>query len=197
MLFLLLWLSCYNAVAVLAQAETPAEGTSESHTVLLETITGSDGLPSGSHVTYLSYPSTITVSNSRSITSNSNGTNDVDTASPQVSTSSGTNTPAITLLAGFSGVITGTGDETLVVDRNATTTGTERNSTSTSTSAQPTNTQPCNNFPEFCERRYSNITEVCAHNSPFFRKGSAASNQELGVISQLNDGIRMCKAYIY
>jgi hypothetical protein len=38
--------------------------------------------------------------------------------------------------------------------------------TSTSTSAQPSNTTPCNNYPEFCARQYSNITEVSAHNSP-------------------------------
>jgi hypothetical protein len=38
--------------------------------------------------------------------------------------------------------------------------------TSTSTSVQPTNTTPCNNYPEFCSRQYSNITEVSAHNSP-------------------------------
>ena len=62
---------------------------------------------------------------------------------------------------------------------------------STTTSAQPTNTQPCNNYPEFCSRRYSNITEVCAHNSPFVRKNNAGSNQALTVTQQLNDGIRM------
>lgn len=62
---------------------------------------------------------------------------------------------------------------------------------STSSSATPTNTQPCNNYPEFCSRRYSNITEVCAHNSPFVRKNNVASNQVLGVTQQLNDGIRM------
>lgn len=64
-------------------------------------------------------------------------------------------------------------------------------STATSTSAQPTNTQPCNNYPEFCGRRYSDITEVAAHNSPFVAPNNAAANQALGVIDQLNDGIRM------
>lgn len=71
------------------------------------------------------------------------------------------------------------------------TTGTNATITTTS-SAQPSNTQPCNNYPELCTRKYSNITEVGAHNSPFVRPGNAASNQELGVIAQLNDGIRMC-----
>ncbi|KAI9678101.1 MAG: hypothetical protein M1817_006045 [Caeruleum heppii] len=61
----------------------------------------------------------------------------------------------------------------------------------TSTSVEPTNTQPCNNYPEFCSRKYSNITEVCAHNAMFVRPGNAASNQELPLEDQLNDGIRM------
>lgn len=63
--------------------------------------------------------------------------------------------------------------------------------TTTTSSVAPVNTQSCNNYPEFCNRRYSNITEVCAHNSPFVRPRNAASNQELTVTQQLNDGIRM------
>jgi hypothetical protein len=65
------------------------------------------------------------------------------------------------------------------------------NQTATSTAAAPTNTQPCNNYPEFCTRRYSNITEVCAHNSPFSVARNAGSNQALPVLQQLNDGVRM------
>ncbi|KAL1612443.1 hypothetical protein SLS60_000670 [Paraconiothyrium brasiliense] len=61
----------------------------------------------------------------------------------------------------------------------------------TSTTAAPVNTQPCNNYPELCNRKYSNITEVCAHNSPFVRARNAAANQELTVTQQLNDGIRV------
>ncbi|KAF1976038.1 PLC-like phosphodiesterase [Bimuria novae-zelandiae CBS 107.79] len=61
----------------------------------------------------------------------------------------------------------------------------------TSTAAPPVNTQPCNNHPEFCHRKYSNITEVCAHNPPFVRQKNVASNQELTVTQQLDDGIRM------
>jgi hypothetical protein len=59
------------------------------------------------------------------------------------------------------------------------------------TSARPTNTQPRNNYLEFCTRRYSNITEVCAHNSPFVRKNDVAANQVIEVTIQLDDGIRM------
>lgn len=63
----------------------------------------------------------------------------------------------------------------------------------TATSATPaaTNTQPCNGYVEFCDRSYSNITYVTAHNSPFDRKGNLASNQQYDVTAQLNDGVRM------
>ncbi|GAB7364882.1 hypothetical protein MBLNU230_g5673t1 [Neophaeotheca triangularis] len=62
---------------------------------------------------------------------------------------------------------------------------------STASSTAPVNTIPCNGYPEFCNRQYSNITEVCAHNSAFDVENNAASNQELGIIQQLNDGVRM------
>ncbi|KIV95032.1 hypothetical protein PV10_02739 [Exophiala mesophila] len=61
----------------------------------------------------------------------------------------------------------------------------------TTSAPQPTNTVPCNGFVEFCQRQYSNITHVGAHNSPFVRPGNLASNQELDVTTQLNDGVRM------
>lgn len=65
---------------------------------------------------------------------------------------------------------------------------------STATSQTPVaNHQPCNGWPEFCTRKYSNITMVAAHNSPFVRKGSVAANQALDVTTQLDDGIRMRK----
>jgi hypothetical protein len=67
------------------------------------------------------------------------------------------------------------------------------NVTSTSSSAQATNTQPCNGHAQFCNMKFSNITMVAAHNSPFVRPNNAASNQALGVTTQLNDGIRMRK----
>ncbi|KAG0135418.1 PLC-like phosphodiesterase [Tuber indicum] len=63
--------------------------------------------------------------------------------------------------------------------------------THTSSAQQPAKTQPCNLHVEFCARRYSNITYVGAHNSPFVGGGNMAANQNLDVKSQLNDGIRM------
>lgn len=77
----------------------------------------------------------------------------------------------------------------------STTTG-NATSTSTSSAAVPTNTRPCNNHPEFCDRKYSNITVVGCHNSPFVRTGSASANQAFPVLDQLNDGIRFLQAQI-
>jgi hypothetical protein len=56
---------------------------------------------------------------------------------------------------------------------------------------------PCNNYYELCNRLYSNVTEVGAHNSPFFLSPSLASNQAVGVTEQLNDGIRMLQGQVH
>jgi hypothetical protein len=75
--------------------------------------------------------------------------------------------------------------------------GANRTTTATTTQnapARPSNTQPCNNYVEFCTRKYSNITEVAAHNSPFTRQNNAARNQDYPVTQQLNDGIRVLQA---
>ena len=61
----------------------------------------------------------------------------------------------------------------------------------TGSAALPQNTQPCNNYVEFCNRKYSNITEVAAHNSMFTKERNVGRNQDYGVTQQLNDGIRM------
>ena len=66
------------------------------------------------------------------------------------------------------------------------------NQASTTTSKVETNTaRSCNNYKEFCNRSYGNITEVCAHDSPFSIANNIASNQFYNVTTQLNDGIRM------
>lgn len=63
--------------------------------------------------------------------------------------------------------------------------------TATFTAIQPEGTfQACNGYPEFCNRRFSNVTMVVAHNSPNVVPHNAASNQAVGVQAQLNDGIR-------
>jgi len=81
----------------------------------------------------------------------------------------------------------------LIIGGSATPTSTSSgNATASSTSSSVlSNTVACNNYPEFCDRLYSNITEVCAHNSAFAVANNAASNQALPIRDQLDDGIRM------
>ncbi|ROV98585.1 hypothetical protein VSDG_04333 [Cytospora chrysosperma] len=67
----------------------------------------------------------------------------------------------------------------------------------TSTAPTVTNTQPCNNYVELCNRKYSNITNVGCHNSPFTRPGNAASNQALSVTQQLDDGVRFLQGQMH
>ena len=128
-------------------------------------ITYQTGVPTG---TYHSYASQITLQNVSSLNStislSAESTTLTGTASETVSTT--TSTIASTTVSG------------------------SRNGTQSATPAQPTNTQSCNNYVEFCNRKYSNITMVGCHNSPFVRPGSSASNQQLDVTAQLNDGIR-------
>ncbi|KAK3988649.1 hypothetical protein QBC44DRAFT_329050 [Cladorrhinum sp. PSN332] len=92
-----------------------------------------------------------------------------------------------------------TDTETVTYLTGSITSPTTTNATTSSTTTAPpvpTNTRPCNNYPELCNRKYSNITEVGAHNSPFVRAGSAAANQAFNVTDQLNDGIRFLQAQI-
>ncbi|KAH8671124.1 PLC-like phosphodiesterase [Xylariales sp. PMI_506] len=71
-------------------------------------------------------------------------------------------------------------------------------STTATTVATPTvtNTQPCNNYAEFCNRQYGNVTEVACHNSPFTTANNLAANQEYTVKYQLDDGVRFLQAQI-
>lgn len=66
--------------------------------------------------------------------------------------------------------------------------------TATSSSRpRPSNTRPCNGYSEFCNRKFSNVSMVVAHNSPFVVPHNAASNQVFPVLHQLENGIRGCK----
>ncbi|KAI3325992.1 PLC-like phosphodiesterase [Xylariaceae sp. AK1471] len=69
-------------------------------------------------------------------------------------------------------------------------------STTVSSMAPPKNTQPCNNYLEFCTRKYSNITEIACHNSPFITPNNIAANQQYDVAQQLDDGVRFLQAQI-
>jgi hypothetical protein len=114
-----------------------------------------------------------------SILATANGTAAFNSSRPTNTTSS---SPTQTLLVGSAPRTTAL---------NGTSTGNSSTS-STYSSARPTNTVPCNGHAQFCNRQYSNITYIGAHNSPFVRPGNLASNQALHVETQLNDGIRMC-----
>ena len=157
-------------------AQTDTLTGSNPDTTAPATSTGADYATSG--ITYADDSSTLsitTTSDYATVTGISNGT------SSATNNSTSTSSPTQTLLVGSSRTTT---------SLNGTATG-NSTATSTLTSAQPTNTVPCNGYPEFCQRKFSNITHVAAHNSPFVRQDSLAANQMLNVETQLNDGIRM------
>lgn len=136
-------------------------------------------LPTGD---YLSYSSTITLSDGHGATTSTITSASANATAFSNSTSTST-TDSLTVLVG--------GGHTMTLGNS---TANATHTTSSSPSASPViNTRPCNNYPELCNRKYSNITMVAAHNSPFDRVGNAASNQAFDVVTQLNDGIRMRK----
>jgi hypothetical protein len=137
-------------------------------------LTGDNVIPTDA--TYLSISTTITLTQSSIIPSSNASVGTSNGTSSETDTSTSKN--SLTLIGG-----------TATVQGNNT-------ASSTSSSAQRTNTQACNGYSEFCSRSYSNITMVTAHNSNFIRKNNAASNQDLSVADQLNDGIRMCKSEV-
>lgn len=73
-----------------------------------------------------------------------------------------------------------------------------RNASSPSPSvARLHNTSPCNGYSSFCNRKYSNITMVAAHNAPFRVRHNIASNQMFDLSTMLNDGIRMLQFQVH
>lgn len=120
-----------------------------------------------------------------------------DSTSKVLSTSTATNATMSGIFSSMAGSNSSTSASVTYLTGGQASSSTSRNGTalqsptSTLSSAQPTNTQPCNGHTQFCDRKFSNVTMVAAHNSPFVRPGNAASNQVLHVTTQLNDGIRM------
>lgn len=147
------------------------------------TLSGGDYVAVTTGITYASNGDTITFTSSNTIFTRPTVLSSA-LANATETTSGNSTSSTRTLLVG------GTATPTA----NITTTA---NSTSTSTSATPVNTVPCNGYPELCSKSYSNITHVAAHNSPFVRPGNIASNQELPVLSQLNDGVRMLQFQVH
>jgi len=143
-------------------------------------ISGTQDIEPTATGTYQVYETTIYLSQSSGApTSTSGGTTD---AQNQTITTNGTT------------IVTAEATETLLTAsrNNSTSSG-----TATSSSARPSNTQPCNGYAEFCSRKYSNITMIAAHNSPFNIEGNIAANQALDVTTQLNDGIRMLQFQVH
>lgn len=117
-------------------------------------------------------------------------------ASTPTSTSGGSKSStdgssSVTSSTSSSTTTTTTPPDILTLTGSAATNSLNQTRSSTSAGPQPTNKTPCNLHVEFCNRKYSNITQVCAHNSPFIKPNNAAANQAYDVINQLDDGIRM------
>ena len=171
-----------------AQAQTPSSTLLNPSSILLSGTNtaafslsgfGGDLLPTGSGVSYISYSTTSTQNGSTVILA----TTFAEANGSVVSSSSLTSTStSVSILQG-----------TIATSATRTSSNGTSNSTMSSTisNAGPTNTQPCNNYPEFCARSYSNITFIAAHNSPFVNPNNAAANQQFRVLDQLDDGIRM------
>jgi hypothetical protein len=197
------------AAVVHAQSDSSSSSSSSSSrsTSSSETgvtvITGASeaSVPTGS---YLSLSTTITVSTSSSAVTTEAVLSTITTRSSTRTTTLGSTTIfaiGTLTLTGNATSSTSTATQIVLTGAGHTTTtslnGTSNSTaTSTSSSVQPTNTTPCNNYVEFCDRSYGNITEVAAHNSPFIRAGSVAANQALSVTTQLNDGVRLLQGQI-
>ncbi|KAF4624332.1 hypothetical protein G7Y89_g13840 [Cudoniella acicularis] len=195
--------------AITAKAQSSSDSSSSSSSADTTALTGvsEEATPTGN---YISYASTITIPTTT--------TSSAITTSPIVSTISSGSSTRITTLGSTTifGIETAIGSNTTGTSSQSSTTssqlvlqGSARTSsvslngtasssrTSTSSAAEARNTTPCNNYPEFCYRKYGNITEVSAHNSPFVKSGNAAANQALPVTTQLDDGIRLLQGQMH
>lgn len=193
-MFLSLPLTLLLAIESYAQSsQTILSGSNPASSVPFD---GGDLVPTGSQVTYATYTATSTVPSgslsgsiellSSSIAGVNASSISFSSSSTSSSSSPSSSTDSVTVLQGGQGAASTISTTSAV---NGTSNSTAKSATSSS--AQPTNTQACNNYPEFCSRKYSNITYITAHNSPFVNPNNAAANQDYGVIAQLNDGVRM------
>jgi len=176
------------ALQASAQSNSQSDSTTDSASA---TATAAD-YASGTYadvsttITFTATTNYATIPDLSSLMATDNATAAASSPGSSNATTTSTSSATATVLSGTARTTSLNGTTT----RNSTT-------TATSSSARPTNTVPCNGHPQFCQRKYSNITQVAAHNSPFIRSGSLAANQELDVTTQLNDGIRMCKYLLY
>jgi hypothetical protein len=164
------------------------QAITESLSSLAESVTTTINeatVPTGEYITYTttSYlTSHGTVIDSTAVTVTSTPGSNITVANATTTSTSDT----VTVLMGGQTTISG----------NATNNATQTSS-QTPSATPVVNTQPCNGWPEFCNRKYSNITMVAAHNSPFVMPGNVASNQALGVQYQLDDGVRMLQFQVH
>lgn len=177
-MLLLLPFTLLLAIEVSAQVASDIQLSGSLTTGTSISNLGGDLLPTGSDVSYISYTTTSTLNGTTAIFQTTMAVANASSSS----TSKQSTSTSLTLLQGSMRSSSTSSNGTMMGNSTA---------SRTSTSAIPTNTQACNNYPEFCSRKYSNITYVGAHNSPFVLLNNAASNQQLGVIDQLDDGIRM------
>lgn len=174
-----LWLLCLTALEAKAQSSTSRTDTTDA-----TATTASNAFYTGSLSTLSSVPTSDFAGSQYTYLTNT-GESTVDT-----STLSGAANSTGTSSSGNSQITVSTPSHSLTV-LGGLTSSSNATASSTSSAAGPSNTIPCNGYPEFCNRQYSNITEVCAHNSAFVVKNNAASNQALPIGDQLNDGVRM------
>ncbi|KAJ5113083.1 hypothetical protein N7456_001617 [Penicillium angulare] len=183
-------LALLAGVAVADDSTTTDSATTSSQTTSMDLSNGttitdpsSVSMPTGS---YEVYSTTITLSDGDHLTT-TYALNASATATGNTTGLHTTTSDSVTVLVG------GGGGGTTTLGNSS------MNATATSTSALQTvtNTSPCNSYPEYCARKYSNITMVAAHNSPFVRKGNAAANQDFTVKYQLDDGIRMLQFQVH
>ncbi|KAI0164287.1 PLC-like phosphodiesterase [Hypoxylon sp. FL1284] len=168
------WTLLAAAVGVLGQSTVSDDRT----TITGSAITTEEATPTGP---YLSNTSQVTLGTDLGSISDDASSVGTDNVTRSTISSSGTNT--VIFLTGTTATAT-------------TTTASGNFSTTTSPTPAFTNTQPCNNYPEFCSRKYSNITYVACHNSPFITPNNLAANQLYDVTDQLNDGVRFLQGQI-
>ncbi len=157
----------------------------------LEVTTTSDSYESGTSIS--SITSSAISSSFLSVSTDSAGS--VSTIYTAISSSDNdTETETETTTSKPRLILTGSTKETSTTvahSVNGTITSSVSTVSTTESAPEPTNTQPCNGHAEFCNRKYSNLTQIAAHNSPFVKPNNAAANQDFDTITQLNDGVRM------
>lgn len=180
-----------DATTTLSSSDSSSSDSSSSTSS--DSSTSTDGIIvlTGTHTSSTEPPpettrdkTTLTLASSSSANTGLPSATDNATESPIVSTGT------VTFLTGS---ITTTTTGTVTFSGNFSTISASQ----TAPAPSATNTQPCNNYPELCPRRYSNITQVGCHNSPFVKKGNAAANQALDVTAQLDDGVRFLQGQMH